>query len=204
LQDFENFNRKLGCTMVNYPGGVRSYNRYSRRLIRDINTSIPKKSAEKNKQTAFLKQGPIEKQNEQDTTQKQKDVREPVIVKKVDEAPKNEKKLQHKTKNDTKQIDNDKATGEKIENKKYARNLLDKSISETNKTEKITKDTQEETVLSDLGNKRSIKEQMHINKVMHPFTQTKRDSFYTLHESSSKTQPIIQPQNTPKVNYLVI
>jgi len=162
--------------MLNNPSGVKSHNRYSRRLIRDINTSIPSKSAEKNKQTAFLKQEPIEKQNKQDTTLKQNDVREPVIVKKVNEAPKNEKK-------------------------KYARNLLGKSISETNKTEKIAKDTQEVTGLPDLGKKRSIKEQMHINRVMLPFTQTKRDSCYTLHESFSKTQPI---QDTPKVNYLVI
>jgi len=162
--------------MLNYPSGVRwSHNRYSRRLLRDINTSIPSRSTEKNKQTAFLKQEPIEKANKQDTTQKQNDVREPVIVKKVNEVPKNEKKLQHKTKNDTKQTDNDKDTGEKIEKKKYARNLLSKSISEINKPEKIAKDTQEETGLSDLGNKRSIKEQMHINRVMTPFTQTKRD-----------------------------
>lgn len=101
LHSFEDFYRKLGCTMLNHPRGVRSRSRFSRSIIRDIDKATPgtsSTSAEKNKQTASVKQELIEKK---DTTHKENDVKEPIIVKKTNKAPKNEEKLQHKNNDET-------------------------------------------------------------------------------------------------------
>lgn len=45
LHSFEEFNRKLGCTMSSYPRGVRSRSRFSRSIIRDVDKALPSTSS---------------------------------------------------------------------------------------------------------------------------------------------------------------
>ncbi|XP_060859936.1 AT-rich interactive domain-containing protein 4B-like [Metopolophium dirhodum] len=51
LHSFEDFYRKLGCTMLSHPRGVRSRSRFSRSLIRDVDKALPSTSSatDKNK-----------------------------------------------------------------------------------------------------------------------------------------------------------
>ncbi|XP_060868369.1 AT-rich interactive domain-containing protein 4B-like isoform X3 [Metopolophium dirhodum] len=51
LHSFEDFYRKLGCTMLSHPRGVRSRSRFSRSIIRDVDKALPSSSsvADKNK-----------------------------------------------------------------------------------------------------------------------------------------------------------
>lgn len=44
LHSFEDFYRKLGCTMLSHPRGVRSRSRFSRSIIRDIDKALPSSS----------------------------------------------------------------------------------------------------------------------------------------------------------------
>ncbi|KAL4135552.1 hypothetical protein QTP88_007156 [Uroleucon formosanum] len=51
LHSFEDFYRKLGCTMLSHPRGVRSRSRFSRSIIRDVDKALPSTSSvtDKNK-----------------------------------------------------------------------------------------------------------------------------------------------------------
>ncbi|XP_060843777.1 AT-rich interactive domain-containing protein 4A-like isoform X3 [Rhopalosiphum padi] len=50
LHSFEDFYRKLGCTMLSHPRGVRSRSRFSRSIIRDVDKALPSTSTtDKNK-----------------------------------------------------------------------------------------------------------------------------------------------------------
>ncbi|XP_022168878.1 AT-rich interactive domain-containing protein 4B-like isoform X2 [Myzus persicae] len=51
LHSFEDFYRKLGCTMLSHPRGVRSRSRFSRSIIRDVDKALPSSSSatDKNK-----------------------------------------------------------------------------------------------------------------------------------------------------------
>lgn len=53
LHSFEDFYRKLGCTMLSHPRGVRSRSRFSRSIIRDVDKALPSTSSatDKNKCT---------------------------------------------------------------------------------------------------------------------------------------------------------
>ncbi|KAL4135614.1 hypothetical protein QTP88_007212 [Uroleucon formosanum] len=45
LHSFEDFYRKLGCTMLSHPRGVRSHSKFSRNIIRDVDKTRPSTSS---------------------------------------------------------------------------------------------------------------------------------------------------------------
>ncbi|XP_025196742.1 AT-rich interactive domain-containing protein 4B-like isoform X3 [Melanaphis sacchari] len=66
LHSFEDFYRKLGCTMLSHPRGVRSRSRFSRSIIRDVDKALPGTSSitDKNK---ILKNEPNDKKTKDST-----------------------------------------------------------------------------------------------------------------------------------------
>lgn len=133
LLSYEDFNRKLGCTMLNYPRGVRSRNRFSRSIIRDVDKALPSSStAEKNEN---------QKEETKDKSESSKDnetIKEPVVNKKTAKTLKLEEKNSNKNNDESKK--NDKKDDVTSRNKSSVK--LDTEISEANDI-KIKKELKE-------------------------------------------------------------
>ncbi|XP_050438294.1 AT-rich interactive domain-containing protein 4B-like isoform X2 [Adelges cooleyi] len=99
LHSFEDFYRKLGCTMLSHPRGVRSRSRFSRSIIRDVDKALPgtstSSSSDKNRQTtAAIKLEPKEKKEKVETLIKEADIaKESATPKKPSKALKVEDKV---------------------------------------------------------------------------------------------------------------
>lgn len=101
--------------MLSNPRSIRSRNRFSRNIIRDVDKSLPStsySSADKNKQSVSSKQESNEKKDKPDTIVKENDnVKDTFGIKKVTKVSKTEEKNSHKNndesskKSDKKQID---------------------------------------------------------------------------------------------------
>ncbi|XP_050531327.1 AT-rich interactive domain-containing protein 4B-like isoform X2 [Daktulosphaira vitifoliae] len=87
LHSFEDFYRKLGCTMLSHPRGVRSRSRFSRSIIRDVDKALPGtslSSAEKNKQfSSYVKIESNEKKDkDKDEVIKEVDASKEILISK--------------------------------------------------------------------------------------------------------------------------
>lgn len=140
LHSFEDFNRKLGCTMLSHPRGVRSRSRFSRSIIRDIDKTVPSTSllAEKNKQNASIKQ---ESNIKTETVKGNDSFKDPVVVKKTGKTIKAEEKLPNKNidesskKIDKKKDENINNSSRNKQSVKWSPDTLETKDSSKNKKE---------------------------------------------------------------------
>lgn len=103
LQSFEEFYRKLGCTMVSNPRGSRARHRSGRSLIRDCDRT-PRASKKKENDSCDSTEDETEKKEEEEEVKKvdKRKCTEKEDSKKVDEKKENEKKETEKKESEKK------------------------------------------------------------------------------------------------------
>ncbi|VVC46042.1 Hypothetical protein CINCED_3A014876 [Cinara cedri] len=147
LHSFEDFYRKLGCTMLSHPRGVRSRSRFSRNIIRDIDKSLP--STLTNDKKPLIKQESTDnKINKAEASVKENDdvFKDPMVIKKTTKTTKSEEKLLSKNNDDSKKGDKKKDDNNALRNKSSIKcdpDILDSNGSkikkDNSKKEDITK-----------------------------------------------------------------
>lgn len=213
LHSFEDFYRKLGCTMLSHPKGFRSRSRFSRSIIRDIDKSTLNTlstTVEKNKSP------PLVKENE-NLDQLKKSVKvlkndEKVICtknndnlsKKADSNIMARSRPSVKLKSDILETEDVKIKKETITEqkvKKTVRNTFGKSVQKNIKIEKIPKVKPPDNFQPVVKKMKKMKSQLkNFIKVITPFKKSKNSS--SINELNNKFKP--DDEEIPKVIFLSI
>lgn len=207
LHSFEDFYRKLGCTMLSHPKGFRSRSRFSRSIIRDIDKSTLNtlsNAVEKNKSPSIVKENEnldqlkkpkLSKNEEKVNCTKNTDN----ISKKSDIgniASRNKPSV--KLKSDSLETEDFKIKKDITEKsiKRNVRNAFGKSSQKNPKAEKIPKVKLPDNFQPVVKKMKKMKTQLqNFIKVITPFKKSKNNSF--INELKDKFKP--DDEKIPKV-----
>uniref|UniRef100_A0A2S2NDH2 AT-rich interactive domain-containing protein 4A n=1 Tax=Schizaphis graminum TaxID=13262 RepID=A0A2S2NDH2_SCHGA len=179
LCGFENFYRKLGCTMLNHPKKVRPRFSFSRKIVRDINKTLPEKSAK--------------------TKSDNKKLKDFTGAKKVAKAIKNNKSYNNKQ---LVKCDSNILKLKNVKTKNELANILKKEIDTEKLDDQIIENTEvksEDTDIPDIRKRKADEVQIKtFLSIMPAFKKSKRGVSYYQQDISITGKPDDVPKTTEK------